>query len=310
MKESFTVGPAHLDLIRVFIAVAQERSFRAAAERLGVSPSAVSQSIRGLERQLGVTLLMRTTRHVALTDAGRHLVTHARPSIEALQGAIRSVRSLGLEVSGLLRISAPRAAIEPILGPIVEEFCKTHPKVAVELFGDDRLVDIVEEGFDAGVRTAANIDADMVAVRLSPPFRFAVVASPAYVKAYGKPRRPEDLRRHRCIGFRPRNREALYRWEFMKGRRRYSVPVNGQVIANDWNIAVSLALRGLGWAFLPAPLVEAHIRRDDLVSVLEEHCIRTEGTFLYYPQRAQGSPKLRGFVEVARRFARRRSEAH
>jgi DNA-binding transcriptional LysR family regulator len=305
MKDSFTIGRGQLDAIWVFLEVAKQRSFRTAAERLGVSPSAVSQSIRRLEKQLGVTLLLRTTRQVALTDAGRHLVAHAGPSIGALAEAVRSVRSVGSEVAGLLRISAPRAAVEPILAPIVEDFCKAHPKVVVELFADDRLIDIVEEGFDAGVRTAANLDADMIAVRLSPPFGFAVVASPAYVHAYGRPRRPEDLRQHRCIGFRPSNREALYRWEFMKGRRRYSVPVDGQVIANDWNFAVSLALRGFGWAFVPAPLVASHVRQGALLSVLDEHCVRTEGAFLYYPQRAQASPKLRRFVELARRQGRR-----
>jgi DNA-binding transcriptional LysR family regulator len=305
MKESFTIGRGQLDAIWVFLEVAKQRSFRVAADQLGVSPSAVSQSVRTLERQLGVTLLTRTTRHVALTDAGRHLATHAGPSIGTLAEAVRSVRSLGSEVSGTLRISAPRVVVEPILAPIVEAFCKAYPKVAVELFADDRLIDIVEEGFDAGVRTAANLAADMIAVRLSPPFSFAVVASPAHAQANGKPRQPEDLRQHRCIGFRPGNREVLYRWEFVRGRRRYSVPVNGQVITNDWNFAVSLALRGFGWAFVPAPLAEAHVKQGNLLSVLDEHCIRTEGAFLYYPQRAHASPKLRRFIELARRFGRR-----
>jgi DNA-binding transcriptional LysR family regulator len=305
MKESFTIARGQLDAIGVFLEVAKQRSFRMAAEQLGVSPSAVSQSIRTLEKQLGVTLLIRTTRHVDLTDAGRHLVAHAMPAIGTLEQAVRSVRSLGSEVSGLLRISAPRAALEPILVPLVQEFCRAYPKVTVELFADDRLIDIVEEGFDAGVRTARNLYADMIAVRLSPPFSFAVVASPAYAQAHGKPRRPEDLVQHRCIGFRSANRELLYRWEFIKGRRRYSVPVHGQVVANDWSFAVSLALRGFGWAFVPAPLSEPHVRRGDLLAVLQEHCIRTEGVFLYYPQRAQGSPKLRCFVEVARRYGRR-----
>lgn len=290
-----------LDGIVAFLRVAERRSFRSAARDLDVSPSAVSQAIRALEARVGVALVARSTRSVGLTEAGEKLLAHAAPAMADLTAGFEAARSLGERPAGLLRLTVPRAVVGPVIEPVLAEFCAAHPEVEIEIVADSGFVDIVDAGFDAGIRLAESLDADMIGVRLTPPFRFCVVASPAYLNAHGTPKHPQDLAGHRAIRFRQHSSGALYRWEFGEGGREFDMSVAGQVIVNDEALAVSLALRGLGLSYAAEPIVAPHIAAGRLVSVLEPFWPESPGIFLYYPSRAQTLPKLRAFVEHMKR---------
>jgi DNA-binding transcriptional LysR family regulator len=300
MKNGFTIGRGQLDGVLAFLRVAELQSFRAAAAELGVSPSAMSHVVRALESRVGVTLLTRTTRKVGLTQAGQRFLERARPAIGELLGAFESAQTFGEQVTGLLRLNVPRA-VAPYLVKLLGDFCAAYPAVQVEIFADDQLANIVEEGFDAGVRLGNQVDADMVAVRLTAPFRFTVVGSPSYLARYGRPQQPEDLDQHRCIGFRPGARSAVNQWEFKKGDRRFKVTLTSAMIVNDWVVSVSAAVSGLGLAYAPAPLARPFITSGELESVLDSFCPDAAGLFLYYPSRSQALPKLRVFAEFARK---------
>jgi DNA-binding transcriptional LysR family regulator len=287
-----------------FIAVANHRSFRAAADELGVSPSAVSQIIRGLESRTGVALLTRTTRRVGLTEAGERFLGEVSPAIQALQGAMLAAQKLSGEPTGLLRLNVPRAASASLLDPLVRDFCAAHPLIQVEIFADDHLSDIVSQGFDAGIRLAARVQADMIAVRLTPPFSFLVVGSPTYFAKHGSPRHPGDLGSHRCIGFRSKTNEAVYRWQFSRRGRNMDVAVTGPLIVNDWAMAARAASLGMGLAYVPGPVAAPLIETSQLVGVLEEFCPKSDGAFLYYPSRDLALPKLRAFVDFLRAYAK------
>lgn len=287
--------------LQVFLAVARLRGFSAAARELGVSRSAVSQAVRQLERQLGVVLLVRTTRSVALTDAGRKLVEAAGPAMGHVLGAMTEVSARPGESVGRLRFSVPRTAVPLVIEPVLPTFRERHPRVEVEIVIEERLVDLVGEGFDAGIRLSEAIERDMVQVKLTDPFRFVVVASPRYLERLGTPLRPEDLLRHECLTFRSQTTGALYAWELERGRRNWRVPVRGSVVTNDHMVAVSLAAEGLGLAYAFEPAVEEKLRHGELVRVLEAYAPTVPGYFLYYPSRAQRSGPLRLFVETARK---------
>jgi len=301
MKPSFTIHRDQFDGVVALLRVAERRSFRAAAVELGVSPSALSQIIRNLEARAGVPLLARTTRKVGLTEAGQRFLEHARPAVDELMTAFESAQALGDQVTGLLRLNVPRTVIPFIAEPILRDFCAAHPAVEVEIFAEDQLTNIVEDGFDAGIRLGELVEADMVAVRLSPPFKFAVVGSPQYFERHGRPRTPEDLRQHRCIRSRRRSGNAIYRWEFEHDARTIEVEVSGPVIVNDYALNVAAAATGLGLSYTAVPIAQSHIARGELETVLDEFCPRSSGLFLYYPRRAQAFPKLRVFVEFVRR---------
>ncbi len=299
------MNTAPLPQLQVFLAVARLRSFSGAARELGVSTSAVSQAVRQLEEQLRVVLLTRTTRSVSLTEAGRRLVEGAGPALGQALAALTEVSARPGEAVGRVRLSVPRAAVPFVITPVVPTFRARHPRIEVEVVIEERFVDIVAEGYDAGVRLSEAIERDMVQVRLTDAFRFVVVGAPGYLARHGTPQRPEDLLRHECITFRSRTTGALYAWELERGRRTWRVPVRGGVVTNDNPLSVSLAEQGLGLAYAFEPMVAEQLRTGRLQRVLEPYAPTVPGFFLYFPSRAQRSPALRLFVDAAKELARR-----
>lgn len=296
MKQNFTVRQGALDGVEVFLSVAQHRSFRRAAVELGVSPSAVSQSIRVLEARVGAALLIRTTRSVGLTEAGERFLSRAKPAFEELVAASEVARGLGQRPAGLLRLSVPRAVVPTLLEPLLASFCQAYPEVEVEIAASEELVDLAAEGFDAGIRMGQFLAADMVAVRMTPPFRFVVVGSPAYLACRGRPKHPDDLRQHACLRIR-RSNGALAPWSFNDNDHVVEIAVSGPLIANDFPTMLGAAIEGVGLAQVPAPVAAASIKAGTLVQVLDTFAPMTPGVFLYYPGRRQIMPKLRAFID-------------
>jgi DNA-binding transcriptional LysR family regulator len=292
--------------LQVFLAVARLRSFSSAARELGVSRSAVSQAVQQLEEQLRVVLLVRTTRSVALTDPGRRLVESAGPAVRQTVAALTEVTAQPGEVLGRVRLSVPRAAVPFVIAPVLSKFHERHPRIEVEISLEDRLVNIVEEGFDAGVRLSESIERDMVHVRLTDAFRFVVVGAPSYLATHGTPERPEDLLRHECITFRSRTTGSLYAWELERGRRTWRVPVRGVVVSDDAQMNVAMAEQGLGLAYTFEPMILEQLRAGRLKLVLDQYAATVPGFFIYFPSRTQRSGPLRMFVEAAKEFAVRR----
>jgi DNA-binding transcriptional LysR family regulator len=300
MKLDFTKLRGSIDGLPAFLLVAERRSFKAAAQELGVSPSAVSQKIRALEERLGVALLQRTTRSVGLTEAGERFLHWARPALEGLGQALDAVSSLAEKPSGLLRLNASRGFIGAVINDVLRSFLAANPNVQVEIWADDGLTDIVAEGFDAGFRLGESLEADMIAVRVSPPFRFSVVGSPDYFARHGRPMTPQDLIRFPCIRFRQTTSQSIYRWEFMAGNHPVNVVVNGPIIVNDSAVNIAAALNGIGLAYVAEPLVWKEIEEGSLEPVLTKFLPMTPGVFMYFPGRAQAMPKLRAFIDHMR----------
>jgi DNA-binding transcriptional LysR family regulator len=297
------MSTAPFSQLQSFLAVARHRSFSGAARELGVSRSAVSQSVRQLEEQLRVVLLARTTRSVSLTDAGRRLVDGAGPSVGQVVAALAEVSAQPGETVGRVRLSVPRAAVPFVIDPVLPKFRARHPRVEVEVVIEDRFVDIVAEGYDAGVRLSEAIERDMVQVRLTDAFRFVVVGSPGYLARHGTPERPEDLLRHECITFRSHRTGALYAWELERGRRNWRVPVRGGVVSSDARLNASLAEGDLGLVYALEPMVIEQLRTRRLRVVLERYAPTVPGFFLYFPSVARRSAPLRLFVEAAKELA-------
>jgi DNA-binding transcriptional LysR family regulator len=289
--------------LQAFLAVARLRSFSSAARELGVSRSAVSQAVRQLEEQLRVVLLTRTTRSVALTEAGRRLVEEAGPGVGQVLAALTQVSAQPGEAVGRLRLSAPQMAVSSVITPVLPTFRTRHPRVEVNVVVEDRFVDIVAEGYDAGVRLSESIERDMVHVRLTEAFRFVVVAAPSYLDRHGTPQKPEDLLRHECLTYRSQTTGVVYAWELERGRRNWRVPVRGGVATNDGPLMVSLAEAGAGLAYTHEPAVQEQLRTGRLMVVLEAYAPTVPGFFLYFPSRAQRSGPLRLFVEAAKELA-------
>ncbi|MDZ3832377.1 MAG: LysR family transcriptional regulator [Sphingopyxis sp.] len=299
MKQDLTIPHGALDGIEAFLRVAERRSFSAAAADLGVSPSAISQTVKALEARVGAPLFMRTTRSVGLTQAGEMFLERAAPAYSGLADAYEAARNLGNRPAGRLRINLMRGAVQPMFEPIIAGFCETYPDIELEIFADDALADLSAGGFDAGVRMGEALDADMVAVRLTGPFRFVVAAAPSYVAKHGRPETPEALRDHRCVRFRL-STGALMPWTFAKGNREFEVAVTGPVIVNDW-IAAMVAMRtGVAVGMLAEPVAKAMVEAGELELLLTEHASSTSGLFLYYPSRKQVMPKLRAFIDYVR----------
>ena len=299
------MNTAPFQQLQAFLAVARHRSFSGAARELGVTRSAVSQAVRQLEEQLHVVLLARTTRSVALTDSGRRLLDAAGPGLGQALAALREVAAQPGETVGRVRLSVPRSALPFVIDPVMAGFRGRHPRIEVEVAVQERLVDIVAEGFDAGVRESAAIERDMVQVRLTDPFRYVVVGASGYLARHGVPERPEDLLRHECITFRSQTTGALYAWELERGRKTWRVPVRGGVVTNDGPLAVSMAELGLGLAYAFEPMVLEQLRAGRLRRVLEPYAAEAPGYFIYFPSRAQRSGPLRLFIEEARSLALR-----
>jgi DNA-binding transcriptional LysR family regulator len=293
--------------LQAFLAVARLRSFSAAAREVGVSRSAVSQAVRQLEEQLRVVLLVRTTRSVALTDAGQRLVESTGPAMRQTIAAMTEVSAQPGETVGKIRLSVPRAAVPFVITPVLPTFRARHPRIEVEVSIEDRLVDIVAEGFDAGVRLSESIQRDMVQVRLTDSFRFVVVGAPEYLKSHGTPQRPEDLLRHECITFRSPTSGALYAWELERGRRTWRVPVRGGlVVRDDAQTMIDMAEQGLGLTYTFEPMVRQHLQSGRLKLVLDAYAAAVPGFFIYFQSRARRSGPLRLFVDAVKELALRR----
>jgi DNA-binding transcriptional LysR family regulator len=292
---------AHLP---VFLTVARRGGFAAAASELGMSPSAVSHSIRTVEERLGTPLFARTTRSVALTETGRRLNDSIGAALQEIQEALELARSERGQVAGLLRLNVPQVALPMAITPVVTELASRHPQLVVEVTADATLTDIVAAGFDAGVRLGEMIERDMIAVRLTPPFKAIMVASPRYLAAKGELKSIGDLARHNCIGFRLLASGSIYAWELREDGEEVSVRVTGTTLVNDATYARDLALAGVGIAYIFEPLVRKEIRDGTLRWVLPQAAIEEPGLFLYFPRRASEAPKLRAFIQVAREVLR------
>ncbi len=303
MKQNFTVRQGALDGVEAFFGVAQHRSFRRAAAELGVTPSAISQAIRTLEARLGAALFIRTTRSVGLTQAGERFLSRAKPAFEELVAAGAAARDLGQRPAGLLRLAVPPAVAPVLLDPLIASFCRAYPEVEVEIAASERLVDIAAEGFDAGIRLGQFIAADMVAIRLTPPFPFVVVGSPDYLRRAKRPERIDDLRRHACLRLR-RSNGSIAPWTFLAGNKTVDAIVAGPFIANDFSTILGAALGGLGLAQVPGPIAAAAVKSGNLVRVLESYAPMAPGVFLYYPGNRKIMPKLRAFIDHVKNRSR------
>jgi DNA-binding transcriptional LysR family regulator len=303
IKYSLTITPSVLALVAPFVAVASHRSFAAAARNAGVSPSAMSQAISRLETELGVELLVRTTRSVNLTEAGLSLYQACQPALRQIHDSMAGLGRGALDVEGTLRLNVPRLACSSVLPGLLRAVHEKHPHLVVDVVVDDRNVNIVEAGFDAGIRTHEEIERDMLAVRLSRPFRFLTVASPDYFERLGTPQHPRDLVRHVCLPWRSPTTGSSWRWEYREKGRPLHVGVNGPVSSTDGEFLVSCARAGLGLTYACEPQVTDDLNQGNLMSTLESYSVELAGLFLYYPKSSHRNPRLAAFVACARQHA-------
>lgn len=292
----------HNDLL-TFLTVARERSFTRAAARLGVSASALSHTIRGLEARLGLRLLARTTRSVSPTEAGQRLLDGIAPGFDEIESAVSRLGELRDKPAGTVRINSGEHAASSILWPGLSKLLRDYPDIGVEIGSDYNLTDIVAEGFDAGVRLGEQVAKDMIAVPIGPPMRMAVVGAPAYFADRPAPKTPQDLTAHDCINLRFPRSGGLYAWEFERDGRAMNVRVEGRLAFNDPRHIVQAALDGFGLACLPDGLVAEHVRGKRLRRVLADWCPPFPGYHLYYPSRRQHSPAFALVVDALRRKA-------
>lgn len=286
--------------LAVFCAVAEARSFTRAAAVLGTSQSAVSQTVRRLEASVGLKLLTRNTRNVAPTDAGEQLLATLRPALDDIEARLSALSALRERPSGNVRITSSRHAAETILWPAVARMLRDYPDVSVEISIDGQLTDIIAERFDAGIRLGEQVEKDMIAVPIGPELRMAVVASPAYLAAHGRPGTPHDLTAHACINIRMPSRGGLYAWEFGKDGRQLNVRVDGPLIVNDVPMILRAAAQGVGLACVLEDQASALIAAGDVVRVLEDWSPPFPGYHLYYPDRRQLTPAFAVLVETLR----------
>jgi DNA-binding transcriptional LysR family regulator len=286
--------------LTAFVAVAERLSFRAAASQLGVTPSALSHSMRQLEERLRVRLLNRTTRSVSVTDAGRRLLDRLRPAIDQIDGALEDLNHERQRPMGRLRIHAMHLAAAAVVAPIWGRFLSTYPEVHLELAVDDATIDIVSKEFDAGIGSRERIPADMIAVRVSGPMKIAVVGAPAYFSRQRPPRTPDDLARHSCIQYRRMADGTVFVWPFARNRKSRRISVNGRVMVNDIDLAVRAAVDGLGIAYVVEAVAEPFLQSGQLVRVLEDWSPSFEGLFLYYPGHRQVPATLRALIDMIR----------
>lgn len=290
----------HLDDLYAFLAVARERSFTKAAARLGVSQSALSHTLRALETRLGVRLLTRTTRSVAPTAAGERLVHTLGPRFEEIEAELAAVGELRRKPAGSLRITATEYVTEAILLPKLARLLRDYPDIKVEITADYGLTDIVAQRYDAGVRSGEQVGKDMIAVRIGPDMRMAVVGAPAYFRSRPEPKTPQDLLGHNCINLRLPTHGGLYAWEFQKGGRELKVRVDGQLTFNTTAQMLAAALAGCGLTYVPEGLVQPHVAKGRLRSMLADWCPAFSGYHLWYPSRRQSSAAFSLVVEALR----------
>lgn len=292
-RESFN------DLL-AFLAVARERSFTRAAAQLGVSQSALSHTIRGLETRLGLRLLSRTTRSVAPTEAGERLLRALGPRLDEIDAELAALSELRDKPAGTIRITSGEHAADSILWPVLQRLLPDYPDIKVEIVVDYGLTDIVAERYDAGVRLGEQVAKDMIAVRIGPNMRMAVVGAPAYFAGRSPPQAPHDLTNHSCINIRLPTYSGLYVWEFEQGGRELKVRVEGQFVFNNMALRLHAVLAGFGLAYLPEDSVQAHLAEGSLIRVLEDWCAPFAGYHLYYPSRRQHTPAFALLVEALR----------
>ncbi|WP_027166236.1 LysR family transcriptional regulator [Mesorhizobium sp. WSM3224] len=288
----------------VIVAVARRGGFALAAAELGMSPSAVSHAVRLVEERIGQPLFARTTRSVSLTEAGKALVETAAPALQDIAERMDRIRGIKGRPSGLLRINASNIAIPLAVTPVVAAMAERYPDVTVEVFAEQGLVDIVGEGFDAGIRLGEMIAQDMITVRMTPPFKAVIVASPAYIGKRGRPRNLADLANHNCIGYRLVRAGGLYRWDLHEDGKDIVIETRGTAVVTDSLGAIDLALAGVGLAYVFEPLVRADLAAGRLVQILPKTAIEEPGLFLYFPRRASMAPKLRAFIDTAQEIGR------
>lgn len=282
------------------IIVARERSFTRAAAKLGVSQSALSHAIRGLEERLDVRLLTRTTRSVAPTEAGERLINSISPRFDDIETELLALTDVRQRVAGNIRLTLGEHALQSTVWPALEPFLQAYPDVNVEMTIDNSLTDIVTGRYDAGIRLGEQVAKDMVAVRIGPDWRMVVVGSPAYFARHGKPLTPHDLQNHNCINMRMPTLGGLYAWEFSKGGQDLRVRVEGQLIFNNLPTRISAAMAGMGLAFVPEDTVEQAVAEGALEKVLEDWCEPFPGYYLYYPSRKQHTAAFAQLIEALR----------
>lgn len=288
-----------LSVLSAFLTVAEERSFTRAAKRLTVSKSGLSHAIRRLEEDVGVRLLDRTTRSVSPTDAGEQLLATLRPALADINGKLTELSGLQRRPTGRIRLLAPRLAAKAVLAPRLGQFVRNYPDVVLDVTTDDSHVDLVAAGYDAGIQFGEYIARDMVAVRVSPDVRPAIVGAPSYFAAQGRPEAPRDLLRHRCINFRHRG-EGVYRWELDRGDQSVALAVNGSLILDDLDLMIQAAIDGAGLAFVGEDRVRRCLESGALERVLDDWSPPFPGFFLYYPSRRQQPAALRALIETLR----------
>jgi DNA-binding transcriptional LysR family regulator len=286
--------------LTAFVAVADQRSFRAAAARLGVTPSALSHSMRQLEARLGVRLLNRTTRSVSVTDAGQRLLEQLRPALGQISDALEGLNRERSRPFGRLQIYATNTAAAGVIAPVWQRFLSMYPEVHLELQVGEAPVDIVAKGFDAGIGTHERAAADMVAVRVMGPLKVAVVGAPSYLAQRPKPRIPDDLARHSCVQYRRGADGAVFEWPFERNGKSLKISVDGRVMVNNPDLVVRAAVDGLGIAYTIEAYSEPFLRSGQLVRVLEDWSPTIEGLFLYYPGRRQVPAALRALIDMLR----------
>ena len=291
---------ASLDDLNTFLAVARERSFTRAAAKLGVSQSALSHTMRGLEEKLGVRLLTRTTRSVSPTEAGERLLHNIGSRLDEIGTELEALRELRDKPGGTIRITATEHAANTILWPKLVKLLRDYPDIKIEIITDSRLVDIVAQRYDAGVRIGEDVAKDMIAVPIGPDMRMAVVGSPAYFKAHPEPKRPADLIGHSCINLRLPTLGGLYAWEFEKGGRKLKVRVEGQLTFSGAPLMLDAALAGFGLAYVAEDVALAHLAKGRLRRALEDWCAPFAGYHLYYPSRCQPTPAFALLVNALR----------
>jgi DNA-binding transcriptional LysR family regulator len=290
-----------LNALTIFALVAQERSFRKAADRMGVTRSAISQSIRRLEETLGIALVQRTTRSVSLTEAGERLFADVAPAIADVRAAIEATGNLRERPRGQLRLAVSSIAEGFLSGPFLTSFAEANPEVQIDITVTDEEFDIVAEGYDAGVRLGEVIEQDMIAVPVAGEERQLVVCAPAYRDRFGIPVHPRELASHRCIGWRPAPKVAPYRWEFAENGKEFSVAVAPEFTTNDMALMIKLAVAGAGITFGMEESFRSWISQGDLISLLDDYCPRFAGFYLYYPSRRNAPPKLRALIDHLQR---------
>jgi DNA-binding transcriptional LysR family regulator len=294
------VTQENFNVLASFAVVAKERSFTRAAAKLGISQSALSQSIRGLEERLGLRLLTRSTRSVGPTEAGQRLLATIAPSFDEIESALVALKELREKPAGTIRITAGEHAAISVLQPALKQFLPDYPDITIEIIVDYGLTDIVAEGYDAGVRMGEQVAKDMIAVRIGPDMRMAVVGSPSYFEKHPPPRTPQDLAAHQCINMRLPTYGGLFAWDLEKDGREINVRGDGQLVFNNLGMRLSSALDGLGLAYIPEDQAIPHIAAGRLIRVMEDWCPYFPGYHLYYPSRRHSSLAFSLLVDILR----------